>query len=146
MLQLKTIVCATDFSKCAAAAVGYAVDLARELHASIVLVHVLPDVAHVFPGPDMPGVLGGIVDSARGKAREALKDMQRRIEGVTVRAVLSEGTTHDCILAAAADEKADLIVVGTHGRTGVKHVLLGSVAERIVRLSPIPVLTVRGPA
>jgi nucleotide-binding universal stress UspA family protein len=51
--------------------------------------------------------------------------------------------THECIVAAAAE--ADLVVIGTHGRTGLKHVLLGSVAERVVRLSPVPVLTVRNP-
>jgi nucleotide-binding universal stress UspA family protein len=59
--------------------------------------------------------------------------------------VLRAGTPHEQIVGAAQDEKADVIVIGTHGRTGVNRMLLGSVAERVVRLAPCPVLTVRPP-
>ena len=66
--------------------------------------------------------------------------------GLKVRPVLRSGVPHEEIVALATDEFADLLVIGTHGRGGMSRVLLGSVADRVVRLAPCPVLTVRGPA
>jgi nucleotide-binding universal stress UspA family protein len=87
------------------------------------------------------------VAAIRYRARDELQAQVRRIQGVAVRSVLrDEGPVHDGVLATAGAVGADLIVIGTHGRTGLRHALLGCVAERIVRLSPIPVLTVRRPA
>lgn len=146
MFKPKTILCATDFSPCAAAAVACAADLARSLQAALVLVHVLPNPALLFPGPDLAGVLPDIIAAVQQQADAELQKVRRGISGIDVRTVLREGPVHDAILGAAGEAKADLLVVGTHGRTGVKHLLLGSVAERIVRLSSVPVLTVRGNA
>jgi nucleotide-binding universal stress UspA family protein len=75
------------------------------------------------------------LDAIVGRARKA---------GVRATAVLLDGTPHEQVPRAARRARADLIVIGTHGRTGMSKLLLGSVAERVLRMSPCPVLTVRG--
>ncbi|MBI4636654.1 MAG: universal stress protein [Candidatus Rokubacteria bacterium] len=82
--------------------------------------------------------MGG--EEARARAAEA------RAEGLPVRTQLRAGVPYREIVAIAADERADLIVIGTHGRGGVDRALLGSVADPVIRLAPCPVLSVRGPA
>ena len=142
MFQVRKVLCPTDFSPCSGAAVDHAVALAKTFKAEVVLLHVVPNFDFYLATPDMV-TLPVLLDSSRKHASEELAKASRRIEGVAVRTELLQGTVHECILAAAASAKADLIVLGTHGHTGVKHMLLGSVAERVVRLSPVPVLTVR---
>jgi universal stress protein A len=143
MPNLRVILCPTDFSLCAAAAVAWAVQLAGVFSARIFLLHALPSVEHLFVGPDAISPVPQIVEAARAQATAELQRIQRQYGERIARIEVREGTTHECILDAAAE--ADLVVIGTHGRTGLKHVLLGSVAERVVRLSPVPVLTVRNP-
>ena len=141
-LQVHKILVPTDFSACAAAALDYAVELAKRWSAEVLLLHVVPDFAQYF-APDLDVALPTLLESARSQASAELEKARKNIAGVTVRTELLEGPVHERILSAAAAGKVDMIVLGTHGRTGVKHALLGSVAERIVRVSPVPVLTVR---
>ena len=143
MTQIRKLLVATDFSPCAAAAVHLAIDLAKQFDAEILLLHVLPTLPAFYAFPDAVSVPVAWFEAARKQAQEHLSNESRRIHGPVVRTELREGAIHDSIVAAAVTAKADLIVVGTHGRTGLKHALLGSVAERVVRTSPIPVLTVR---
>ena len=80
---------------------------------------------------------------------EAQKQLQRRVEqarraGVRVKSLLLEGIAHERIVRAARGRKADVVVIGTHGRTGLARLFLGSVASRLLAVSPCPVLTVRG--
>jgi len=86
--------------------------------------------------------------SARKWATASLEDWiaKARVEGLAARAVLRTGVPYQEIVGLARDERADLVVIGTHGRGGMSRALLGSVADRVVRLAPCPVLTVREPA
>jgi universal stress protein A len=146
MFQVRKIVVATDFSPCASAAFDRAADLAKALRAEILLLHVLPDVAQYGPFPHSVPTPITWLDLVRMEARDHLAKESHRIKDLAVKTELREGgKMHDAIIAAAAAANADMIVIGTHGWSGIKHAVMGSVAERIVRHSPIPVLTVRSP-
>ncbi len=144
MVQFRRIVCATDFSPTAAVAVGQATELARQQGGEVVLVHVLPHLAQPFGGMGMIDSLGTLQAELRDRAREQLAAVGKQFgNGLRLRTELREGHIAEQVLACARDTNADLIVLGTHGHTGLQHVLLGSTAERVVRLAPCPVLTIR---
>ncbi len=139
---ITTILVPTDFSEYSRQALSYAEMLAKTFEAKIVLVHVIDTVSYVVSESvqwtDVSARLEGIVQPMiEGLIREAEK------RGVAVESKLSQGVPYDQIVKTAENVNADLVVMGTHGRTGIPHVLLGSVAERVVRLAPCPVLTVR---
>jgi len=144
MSEIKRILVPTDFSEPADAALTYAIDLAAKLGASVLLVHVFDDpfIGAVYTGEYVP-----IPAEMRA---EILADLRRKLaDAVTKRghAELSPevliGPTARTIVEGARDRDVDLIVMGTHGRGGMSHLLLGSVAERVVRAATCPVLTVR---
>jgi len=143
-MSFKHILVATDFSDCSARALDLGVELAQRFDAQLTLVHAweVPNLGYgaalFFPG-DM---LTPLEQAARSQLSAATNALQQRFP--SAKSVLSAGFASDEIIATAASVHADLIVVGTHGRRGVSHALLGSVAERVVRMSPVPVLTVRG--
>jgi nucleotide-binding universal stress UspA family protein len=145
MNDIRKILVPTDFSECAAAAADAAVDLARRGDAELVLLHVIPPAALYYTGPGFAEMPFDWRNAAESGAREGLANESRRLAWPKIHTVLREGIVHDVILEEARTRKVDLIVSGTHGRRGIAHALLGSVAERIVRLSPVPVLTVRHP-
>lgn len=136
------ILVATDFSDTAKAAVDYAITLARPFGAEITLVHAWEIPVYAFPDGAM--IPGGLFDGLEAASDEALQNALKGYEksGVKMRAVLRMGPPWREIGLVAESEKADLIVLGTHGRRGVVRMLLGSVAERVVRSAPCPVLTV----
>lgn len=141
MKPIKTILVPTDFSDCSDEAVQYAARVARTLKARIVLVHAIQPYTYgmteTFNLVDhytaLKTIAGPMLDQVRKKVMKL---------GVTVEKDLLTGPAHTEILEKARRAKADLIVMGTHGRTGVEHFLLGSVAEKVVRMSACPVLTV----
>lgn len=143
---LKSIVVGTDFSVCAARAISFSVSLARSQGARIHLLHVLMepvqafDVAAALPYPDT-GVRKEWEEAARSRLEREAKAIEKR--GVETTCELKWGRPSDVIVATAAARKASLVVVGTHGRSALEKLLLGSTAERVVRLSHVPVLTVR---
>ena len=143
---LRSIVVGTDFSVCAARAFAHAVSLAQLSGAKVHLVHVLLepvqalDVAAALPYPDVE-VRKEWEQSARVKLDREVKAAEKR--GVTTTAEIRWGRPSDTIVEIAARQKASLIVLGTHGRSALERFLLGSTAERVLRLSPLPVLTVR---
>jgi|SRR5579862_2555490 len=150
MLALHRVIVATDFEPAADAAVRYARELARSLHAELHLVHVVEDVitrltastgAFGYYG-DLTPVQREIEANADARLRELLTDEDVTRLHAQV-AVLTSNVPAQAIAGYAADDKADLIVMGTHGRKAVAHLLLGSVAERVVRTAPCPVLIVR---
>jgi nucleotide-binding universal stress UspA family protein len=143
MLPLRKILVPTDFSPCAAAALDYATELASKFDAEIRLVHVQPSLPAYASFPTPVPLPAEWVESMRKQAQTELGKEAGRVQRVKVGTELREGTIHESVLAAATSFAADLIVMGTHGRRGVSHVLLGSVAERVVRQSTVPVLTVR---
>jgi nucleotide-binding universal stress UspA family protein len=141
---VKRIVCATDFSERAASAERQAVALARALGAELVLTHVGVDAPLWREGLHTPSVRA-VFEAQHTWASETLaaRAAALRAEGVPARAIVRVGPPWEEIVRVAAEEHADLIVMGTQGRTGLERLLLGSVAERVIRQAPCPVLTVR---
>ena len=145
MADIKRILVPTDFSEPADGALTYALDLAAKLGATVSLVHVFDDESGIHSGEFVP--------MPAEMRNEILADLRRRLNEVVAKRGHSElnpevliGPTARRIVESARDSKADLIVIGTHGRHGMAHLLLGSVAERVVRTASCPVLTVRPPA
>lgn len=144
----KKILLPIDFSECSKPALEYAARLARDISADLHLLHVweLPDfVPRVMPGEGFLDhrALGDLVERRAREALDAFVLQAERREIPITSAALAIGVPSRTIVEAAAVGGYDLLVVGTHGRTGFSHVMLGSVAERIVRHAPCPVLTVR---
>lgn len=140
----RTILVATDFSAAATAAFAPARDLARAFEAAVVLVHVAPP--DLVPGELEPGGMlpGDLRRNLQRAGMDQLHDLERRhFEGLRVQVALREGHVLDELAATALERRAGLILIATHGRSGFGHALLGSTAERLVRTSPVPVLTVR---
>jgi nucleotide-binding universal stress UspA family protein len=144
----KRICCPIDFSDASRAAMEVAADLARRHGADLVLLHAYPIPGYTFPD-------GSVVASPR-MMQELADQAERHLEDWRAAAEALVGaarvTTHKAIGEPAAEivsyagaSGIDLLVVGTHGRTGLEHALMGSVAERVVRRARCPVLTVRPP-
>ena len=142
MNPLKNILVAVDFGESSKEALDLAVELAKRFDAKLTITHTCEIPAYAYPGVALTPVdlLGPIEDAARQALQGTLSDVQKRIPGA--RGILRRGTAAAETLAAIEETKPDLVVIGTHGRTGLSHLLLGSVAEKLVRLSPVPVLTV----
>ena len=143
MFALRKILVATDFSPLAAAALDYAAELAKKFDAEIRLLHVLPILAFHVHFPIAVPLPADWVESVRQRANAELAKEATRVKEVKVTTELRDGQVHESVVSAIADFKADLVVIGTHGRRGLTHAMLGSFAERVVRHSPVPVLTVR---
>ncbi|MBE7447573.1 MAG: universal stress protein [Kofleriaceae bacterium] len=147
----KTILVPHDFSSCANHAAALARDVAKIHGARLILLHVaeIPPMLGPFASvvPDEGGAPINVRDYAMRSAEAHLDDLAGRLraDGIEVSTVATTGNTAGEIAACAERERAELIVMGTHGRTGLAHVVLGSVTERVVRHSVVPVLTVRVP-
>ena len=140
-----------DFSAHSERALRYATTLANRFNATMEVLHVVEDpfVSGAWSpeavAPNIPELLDDLVAAARGKLDEmkaAAIAKGARFKTTVLTTVVS-GRPADSITDYAQTERFDLIVMGTHGRTGLSHVLLGSVAERVVRTAPCPVMTVR---
>lgn len=144
MKHIEKIVVGTDFSDIAEHAVDEAVDLAKQLGASVTLVHAYELPVYSFPD----GVVVSSAEAADKMTTAMLKRLDASVErqrsrGASVKAALRMGPPWEELNRVAAEEGAHLIVVGTHGRRGFSRVVLGSVAERMVRTAVRPVLIVR---
>jgi nucleotide-binding universal stress UspA family protein len=142
MLPIKTIVHPTDFSEHSDYALRVACALARDYGARLVVAHVMslrmynsPEVGPLVPEP-------AVIED---ELRERLHSLRPSDPAVAVEYRLCRGDAATEIIALAQEVKADLIVMGTHGRTGVGRLLLGSVAEAVLRRAPCPVLTLKMP-
>lgn len=135
----------TDFSECAEQARAQAIRLARALGAEIILFHVAVETPLYAEGMLAAGTVQKVYDAQRKWAEEALeaRAAETRAAGVPARWKLTAGVPFDAIVQGAEEEGADMIVMGTHGRRGLEGLLLGSVANRVIRLAGCPVLTVR---
>jgi nucleotide-binding universal stress UspA family protein len=138
-LQIERILCPTDFSDFSAKAFAYAAALASRFEARLRVLHVLPGVVIATGGPYFPATR-----EMHDRAEDALQSFVAPAcqAGVQVATELREGDAWREIQARAAELPADLIVMGTHGRSGFEHLLLGSVAEKVLRRASCPVLTV----
>lgn len=147
MGRLRRILHGTDFSAASKRALDLAIDFARQNKAELLLVHVL--VPHVTYPPDTyadPAIYVELEQTTRRQAQSSLEALVARIkrQKVKVKGLLLRGTAHDQIVRTAKNRRADMIVIGTHGRTGISKLLMGSVAGRVVSEATCPVLTVRG--
>jgi len=147
MSRFRRILHPTDFSSASTAAFKRAVAMAKKDRSELVLVHVLaPPMPIAGEGYIPPNVYEDLEASAQRYAEKrlaALKD-KAKTAGVRASIVIREGVADEQIVRAARAKKADVIVIGTHGRTGLARLFLGSVASRVVTAAPCPVLTVRG--
>jgi len=147
-MQIKTILVPLDFSRHSLGALDYAVEFAAPFAAEVVVLHVVEPVAYATPADLYAGMatqLGNLLAEQRRSAREQLDALVAKYakSGVQLRTQLRDGVAYSEIVDNAQKLKASLIIQSTHGRTGLAHVLLGSVAERVVRTAECPVLTIR---
>jgi nucleotide-binding universal stress UspA family protein len=147
-MTIRQVLVATDFSEPSEAALLYGRTLAAQFGATLHVVHVIPEIyPHMFDegyALMTPEIRKQIEDSAREHLSELLIDSDSS-GPPAMSAVLAGSSPARAIVEYAKDHAIDLIVIGTHGRGGVAHLMLGSVAERVVRLAACPVLTVRHP-
>lgn len=151
MIQIRCILVPTDFTPCSQRAISYAAELARRFDAEVVLVHAIEAPLNLPPhtlvhidaqGLSMP-IMDYVREAADRRMGAALEELT--LAKVRARSVVEVGDVRDVALAQAERLPADLIVMGTNGRTGLRHLLIGSVAEDVVRRAPVPVLTIRVP-
>jgi nucleotide-binding universal stress UspA family protein len=147
MVVLKQIVVATDFGEAAGVALNYGRELARTFGASLDVLHVCDNVIARGLGVDGFTVdyttLQGDVEAAARRQLDALLDEEDRTMLHAKPVLVTSSTPAGAIVEYAQQSNADLILMGTHGRSAVAHFLMGSVAERVVRVAPCPVLTMR---
>ncbi|MCS7021107.1 MAG: universal stress protein [Gemmataceae bacterium] len=146
MKPIRRILVPTDFGECSAPAVRLAAMLAERLQAELVLLHVVQDLTLALPDAVMPTPvpspdLAEMIESAKQGLVNLIRTEQ--LEHLQPQTEIRVGSPVAEIVAAAKDLQADLLCIGTHGRTGLAHLLLGSQAERILREAPCPVLTVK---
>jgi universal stress protein A len=144
----RRILYATDYSRASARALDEAVALAKENDAELLVVHVIEPIAPYVTGEDYGSaeLYTRLEETAKKDAQSAMQKLMGRLQKAKVKAksLLLSGTTHDQIVKAARSRKADVIVIGTHGRTGLSKLFMGSVAGKVVSAAHCPVLTVRG--
>ena len=147
MSQFQKILAPFDFSAQSKHALQFAADLARRYEAPITVVHVVdanyfsvPESFLLYTPTQLPQLMAGLE-----KQLEMIKHELLASNVMTVKSQVVQGTPFAEIVRLAHDDKYDLIVMGTHGRSGIAHALLGSVAERVVRKAHCPVLTIRHP-
>ncbi len=146
MIEIKKILVPTDLSEHASHALDYATELASTYGATIYLFHVV-DIhwgglgnSAFFPGPT-----GDYLPRLMETAETELYEMKEKIDRVEVEISVVTGAPHVEVVRFAKKENMDLIALATHGRTGLSHALIGSVAEKVVQMAPCPVLTIKHP-
>ena len=149
MIALKRILVATDFSEPSDAALAYGRELTRSFGAQLVVLHVVGNPLTAVAGAEGfvfadPGLQPSVEAAEHKRVAELISVEDRTLLGAQGVIVTSNAPAY-AIVEYAKSSDVNLIVIGTHGRGGIAHVLLGSVAERIVRIAPCPVLTVRHP-
>jgi nucleotide-binding universal stress UspA family protein len=143
-MQLRKILFATDFSEGSDAALAMASSLARDNGARLLILHV-HEPAIVY-GEGLAAAYAGLPEEQRADVRRILDTVQPTLPGIEFEHRLVTGLPAETIVESARqDSDVDLIVLGTHGRTGLSRLLMGSVAENVVRRAPCPVLTVKKP-
>ena len=147
MVNIKKILCPVDYSVSSSEAMKYAAHIAGEEGAKVYLLHVIDVRSYGHESPldiEMPKPSPENLERVK---KELVEDLfqEKGGKGVDVEGMVVMGKPVEEILKVAKEQEMDLIVMGTHGRTGIPHVIVGSVAENIVRKAPCPVLTVRQP-
>jgi nucleotide-binding universal stress UspA family protein len=146
MIAIRRILVPVDFGGCTTCAVRHAAELADKFAAELILLNVVQDLAVPMPDAMMPTPVPGpaipeLIDAGKTGLRNLVAS--EKLERLHPRLEVRVGSPAGEIIAAASESNVDLICIGTHGRGGLAHFFLGSVAEKVVRQSPVPVLTVR---
>jgi nucleotide-binding universal stress UspA family protein len=146
MLKIQKILVPTDFSPVSAHVIEYASQLALAFKAQLLVVHVVPPSAYPLINVAGMGHFPNLREEIRKRCEEEMKQLLAKVHAdVKPGSRVIEGVPFSEILAFAQSEGVDLIVMATHGHTGLKHIVLGSTAERVVRMANCPVLTLRAP-
>ncbi len=150
MRSIDKILVPADFSACSASGLQLAIEMATKLGSEVHVVHVVEPARYVQPGMMVTTAEQKhvpIEDFAREYYGAEMAEFLAKVDAGSVKVSneVLDGVPHETIERLALEGGYDLIVIGTHGRRGIKHMLIGSVAERVVRRAPCPVLTVRGP-
>jgi len=145
MFKIKNILLPTDFSNLSLSAAGYATDLARQYGAKIHFLHVLEKTPPILTIRSLDlseeKIVKSIKEDAENSMRKAL-DRIKKDKSVKITPVVRKGIDFEVIIEYCESNKIDLIVIATHGRTGILHTLLGSVAEKVIRYAKCPVLVI----
>lgn len=142
--MFKKILCPVDFSQFTQDVVNYALDLAKKYGAELHIMHVVPNMTYFTPyesfltPENLVAIEKNIQDEVERNFTKLLKE-----DKVPTKRVIKTGVPFVEIIDYARSESVDLIVMGTHGHTGLEHILIGNVAEKVVRKSPCPVMTIR---
>ncbi len=148
MIKIEKILFPTDFSDHSKYAFRYALSFAQEYGSKLYMLHVIEDIqylanAYMFDVPIMPSFAD--MEQNRLKEMQEIIDAEVTDTSMEIEKVVRRGRPFMEILELARNENVDLIVIATHGRGGLEHVLFGSVAEKVVRKAPCPVLSIRKP-
>jgi nucleotide-binding universal stress UspA family protein len=142
-ISLKNVLFATDFSEASEAAFPYAAAISRRYDSQLHVAHIVSPASYIIPSqPGDPITLDSIHEAALADVRQRMETLASHLEPFPHHAHVREGEVWESLSAIVRAHEIDLLVVGTHGRTGVEKLLLGSKAEEILRLAPCPVLTV----
>ncbi len=143
MISLKKILCPIDHSDCSKEALKYAVSFAMKDEAKLYLLHII-DIRSFSEGLDAMSKQipdEETLEQLRTKLLDCIPEEIR--DDMEVEAIVTQGIPFAEVISTAKEKEIDMIVIGSHGRTGISHMMLGSVSEKVVRKAPCPVLTVR---
>jgi len=142
--MFKKIVCPIDFSEFTDEILKYAVNITKKFNAELHLIHIIPNLNYFTPYESFL-TPENLVAIEKNIEKEVEKDFERVTKNIDVplKKIVKTGVTFVEIIDYIKEEDIDLVVMGTHGRSGIEHILIGSVAEKVVRKSPCPVLTIR---
>lgn len=149
MFKVKNILLPTDFSKISLTAAEYAVELASEYKAKLHILNVLEKTPPILAIRSLDLSREKIIESIDADAKAQLESCIKKVKklgNVEIVPVIRKGIDYEEIIKYSKEKKIDIIVIATHGRTGILHTLLGSVAEKVIRYSKIPVLVTTPPS
>jgi universal stress protein A len=146
VVAIRRILAPADFDVCSSPTIRYAAELAEKFGAELILLHIVQDLGLAMPDAVMPTpvpapMLTQLIDAAKTGLENLVK--AENLGRLNPRLEVRVGSPAGEIVAVANELKVDLVCIGTHGRGGLAHFLLGSVAEKVVRQAPCPVLTIR---
>jgi nucleotide-binding universal stress UspA family protein len=146
MVNINKILCPTDFSDTSKKALGYAIEFAKVFNATLEILHIQLDEAQVvafyLPEATLKNVTKELEESTKQQLEDFCKSFQHDLRQINFTKKIIKGVPHIEIIEEAKSTNADMIVIGTHGRSGFEHVLFGSTTEKVIRKAPCPVLTV----
>ena len=142
--MFKKILCPVDFSKFTEEVIAYAADIAKQYGAELHVLHVIPNLTYFTPYESFltPENLVAVEKNIQDEVERDFGKILKHID-MEIKRVVKTGVAFVEIIDYAKSEGIDLIVMGTHGRSGIEHILIGNVAEKVVRKSPCPVMSIR---